>query len=178
MPSPALDALRAVIPAYAKDIGINLGVLADETVLEIQPKWGSFVAVAHAAGQPALIRAVDAAAREAGLSAEALDAAKAAASIMAMNNVYYRALHLMQNQEYRALPSRLRMNVISNPGVAKVDFELWCTAVSAVNSCGVCLDAHEEELRRRGVPVLQIQAALRIAAVVNAAGRVLAAEAA
>ncbi len=28
------------------------------------------------------------------------------------------------------------MNVIGNPGVEKVDFELWSLAVSAVNGCG------------------------------------------
>ena len=93
-----------------------------------------------------------------------------------MNNVYYRSLHLISNPEYRTLPARLRMNVIANPGVEKVDFELWCTAVSAVNGCGMCLDAHEAELKKHGVPAQQIQAALRIAAVVNAASRVIAAE--
>jgi alkyl hydroperoxide reductase subunit D len=66
--------------------------------------------------------------------------------------------------------------VIGNPGVDKTDFELWCTAVSAVNGCGMCLDAHEAELRKHNVPTLQIQAALRIAAVVNAVSRVMAAE--
>ena len=69
------------------------------------------------------------------------------------------------------------MNVIANPGVDKADFELWSTAVSAVNGCGMCLDAHEGELKTHGVPAQQIQAGLRIAAVVNAVSRVLAAEA-
>ena len=78
----------------------------------------------------------------------------------------------------RTLPARLRMNVIANPGADKTDFELWCLAVSAINGCGACLDAHEEELRKRAVPAVQIQTALRIAAVVNAVSRVLAAEAA
>jgi alkyl hydroperoxide reductase subunit D len=68
------------------------------------------------------------------------------------------------------------MNVIANPGVDKSDFELWCAAVSAVNGCGMCLDSHEEELRKRGVPNTQIQAALRIAAVVNAVSAVVRAE--
>jgi hypothetical protein len=31
----------------------------------------------------------------------------------------------------------------------------------------MCLDSHEDELKKRGVPALQIQAALRIAAVVK-----------
>ena len=174
----SLDALRAALPAYAKDLSLNLSSLAAETQLTDQQKWGAFVAAAHAVGTPAVIRAVDAAASEAGLSAEAATAARSAAAIMGMNNVYYRSLHLISNGEYKALPARLRMNVLANPGVDKIDFELWSTAVSAINGCGMCLDAHEGELKTHGVPALSIQAALRIAAVVNAVSRVIAAEAA
>jgi len=174
----SLDALRETLPAYAKDLSLNLSSLANETVLSDQQKWGCFVASAHAVGQRAVVAAAEAAARDAGLSPEAADAAKAAAAIMGMNNVYYRALHLLSNPEYRTLPARLRMNILGTPGAPKADFELWCTAVSAINGCGMCLDSHEAELKKQGVSAVQIQAALRIAAVVNAVGRVLQAEAA
>lgn len=169
----SLDALREALPAYAKDLSLNLSSLANETLLNDQQKWGTFLASAHAVGQPDVVKAIEAAAQ---LTPEARDAAKAAAAIMGMNNVYYRALHLMQNPEYRTLPARLRMNVIANPGVEKNDFELWCVAVSAINGCGACLDSHEEELKKRGVPNTQVQAALRIGAVVNAVSRVMVGE--
>ena len=172
----SLDALRESLPPYAKDLSLNLSSLAAETTLSDQQKWGAFVASAHAVGQPEVIRAVEAAADAAGLSAEANTAAKAAAAIMGMNNVYYRSLHLISNPEYRTLPARLRMNLLANPGVEKVDFELWSTAVSAVNGCGMCLDSHEGELKKHGVPAQQIQAALRIAAVINAVSRVITGE--
>jgi len=174
----SLDALREQIPAYAKDLSLNLSSLAGETLLTEQQKWGAFLASAHAVGVPAVVKAVEAAAAEAGLSPEAASAAKSAAAIMGMNNVYYRALHLVSNPEYRTLPARLRMNVMANPGVEKVDFELWCTAVSAINGCGACLDSHEQELKKHGVVNTHVQAALRIGAVVNAVSRVIAAEAA
>lgn len=174
----SLDSLREQIPAYAKDISLNLSSLAAETVLNDQQKWGCFVASAYGVGTGAVIKALEAEARAAGLSDETLDAAKAAAAIMGMNNVYYRSLHLLSNQEYKTLPARLRMNVMANPGVDKADFELWCTAVSAINGCGGCLDSHEAELKKRDVPNTAIQAGLRIASVVNAASRVIAAEAA
>ena len=172
----SLDTLRDALPSYAKDIALNLGSLASETVLSDQQKWGAFVASAHALGVPAVVASIEAAADAAGLPAEAKTAAKAAAAIMGMNNVYYRALHLISNPEYRTLPARLRMNAIANPGVEKADFELWCTAVSAINGCGMCLDSHEAELKKHGVSAQQVQAALRIAAVVNAVSRVLEAE--
>jgi len=81
----------------------------------------------------------------------AFDAARAAASIMAMNNVYYRFLSLASNKDYSGKPARLRMNVIANPGVDKNDFELWSLAVSAINGCGTRIDAHEQALQKNGV---------------------------
>ena len=130
----SLDALRESLPAYAKDLSLNLSTLASETTLSDQQKWGCFVAAAYAVPSGAVIRAVEASAREAGLSDEALQAARGAAAIMGMNNVYYRAMHLLKSsEEYRALPARLRMTIIGNPGVDKVDFELWSFAVSAID---------------------------------------------
>ena len=171
----SIDALRDLIPAYGKDISLNLSSLANETVLSDQQKWGCFLASAHAVGVAPAVKAIEAAAA-AVLTPEAMNAAKAAAAIMGMNNIYYRSLHLMKNQEYATIPARLRMNILANPGVEKVDFELWSTAVSAINGCGACLDAHEGELKKHAVPSAQIQTALRIAAVVHAASRIAASE--
>ena len=42
---------------------------------------------------------------------------------MAMNNVYYRATHLIHNDEYGQLRAGLRMNIMANPGLDKVTFE-------------------------------------------------------
>jgi lipoyl-dependent peroxiredoxin subunit D len=102
------------------------------------------------------------------LSPDALAAARAAASIMEMNIIYYRFTHLATAPDYKTLPARLRMNVIGRPGVDKTDFELQCLAVSAINGCGVCIDSHEERLREAGLTAEQIQTAVRIAAVVHA----------
>jgi alkyl hydroperoxide reductase subunit D len=171
----SIDTLRETLPAYAKDLSLNLSSLASDTTLNDQQKWGTFLASAYAVGQPQTVQAIEAAAV---LSPEAREAAKAAAAIMGMNNVYYRALHLMKNAEYRTLPARLRMNILANPGVDKIDFELWSFAVSAINGCGLCLDSHEAELKKHAVPTANIHTALRIAAVVNAVSHVLAGEAA
>jgi alkyl hydroperoxide reductase subunit D len=170
----SLDALRETLPAYAKDLSLNLSSLANETTLSDQQKWGCFLASAYGIGQPEVIASIETAASA--LTPEAATAAKAAAAIMGMNNVYYRALHLIHNPEYRTLPAKLRMNVIANPGVDKADFELWSLAVSAINGCGMCLDSHEAELRKHGVPNTSVQTALRIASVVHAVSRVVAAE--
>ena len=172
----SIEALRERLPAYAKDLSLNLSTLAGETTLNDQQKWGVFVASAYAVGQSDAVREVNKAAEGAGVTQEALTAARAAAAIMGMNNVYYRSLHLLSNPEYKTLPARLRMNIIGNPGVDKADFELWCLAVSAINGCGMCLDSHEAELRKHGVSSSAIQTAMRIAATVNAVSRIIAAE--
>ncbi len=173
----SIDALRDALPSYAKDLSLNLSSLASETLLSDAQKWGCFLACAYAVGEGQTVRAFEAEASRY-LSPEAMTAAKSAAAIMGMNNVYYRSLHLMHNGEYKTLPARLRMNILANPGAPKVEYELWCTAVSAINGCGACIDAHEKTLREHGATNVQIQASLRIAAVVNAVSRVLAAEAA
>lgn len=173
----SLQDIRNALPEYAQDIKHNLDALVAETTLSDQQKWGCFLACAYAAGEPTFIRAIEHE-TDARLSAEAKIAVKKAAAIMAMNTVYYRAINLLQNHDYRAEPPNLSMAALSNPGIDKIDFELWALAISAVSGCGSCLNAHESELHKRGVSLLRVQTALRIAAVVNAASAVLRAEAA
>jgi alkyl hydroperoxide reductase subunit D len=92
---------------------------------------------------------------------------------MGMNNVYYRFLHLVGDADYQTMPARLRMNVMANPGIDKLDFELYSLAVSAVNGCGLCIESHEKLLRKHEVSREAIQSAVRIAAVVHAVAVVL-----
>ena len=173
----SIETLKARLPEHAKDLKLNLSSLASETVLTEQQKAGVFVASAIASRNPEVTEAMMAefAPR---LSPEAMAAAKAAAAIMAMNNVYYRFTHLACAADYRTMPAKLRMNVIGKPGVAKADFELWSLAVSAINGCGMCIDAHERELRAAGLSAEMIQAAVRIASVVHAVAVTLENEAA
>lgn len=173
----SIETLKNQVPEYAKDIRLNLSTLAGEETLNDQQKWGTFLSCALAAGNETVIQAVHAEAAVK-MTAEALNAAKAAAAIMAMNNVYYKFTGMIENQEYRTMPARLRMNVIGNPGVDKVDFELWSLAVSALNGCQFCVNAHEPVVVKAGLSKEQVQAAVRIAAVVSAASAAISGEAA
>jgi alkyl hydroperoxide reductase subunit D len=172
----SFEALRNRLPDYAKDLKLNLGSLASEPSLTPQQRAGTFVASALASRNAATTAAIVAAFAPA-LSPEALAAAKAAAAIMGMNNVYYRFTHVVGG-DYANLPARLRMNVIGRPGVEKADFELWCLAVSAINGCGACMASHEQAVRQAGLLAEQVQAAVRIAATVHAVAAVLDGEAA
>jgi len=142
----SIAALKERIPDFAKDVRLNLASIEADDTLGTQTKYGLFLAAAVATRNPDVIAVMEAEAARA-LAPAAIAAAKAAAAIMAMNNVYYRFIHLASNKEYGTMPARLRMNVIANPGVDKSDFELWSLAVSAINGCGTCIDAHEKVLR-------------------------------
>lgn len=173
----SLENIKNAIPDYAKDIKLNVSGIANEETLSEQQFWGTVMACAMAGGNDFVIRET---AEEAGahLSPEAMNAAKSAASIMAMNNVYYKFVGMSANPEYKTMPAKLRMNVIGNPGVDKGDFELWSLAVSAMNGCKYCVDAHEAQLKAHNMTSSHIQTAVRIASVMAAASAVLSAEAA
>lgn len=170
----SIDTLKDRLPDYARDIKLNLSSLASEQLLTPQQRAGSFIAAALAANHAPTTQAiVDAFASE--LTPEALNAVKIAATLMAMNNIYYRFEHLVHADDYNTLPAKLRMTAMAKPGVDKVDFELWSLVVSAVNGCGLCLESHEKVLREHGLSAEQVQAGIRIAATVHSA-RTLAAE--
>ena len=164
----SIEALKQRMPDFAKDVRLNLGALANDETLGEQAKWGLLLACAVATRNADVVAAIDEEAN-AHLSPQAREAALAAASIMAMNNVYYRFVHLATNKAYAKLPAKLRMNVIASPGVPKADFELWSLAVSAINGCGMCIDAHEKVLVEAGVTTDAIQTAVRFAAIVQSA---------
>ena len=167
-----LEALIDTLPSFAKDLKLNLSSLLRQTELNSQQAWGTLVASAVAARNADLLRAAEGEAAQ-HVSPETLEAAKGAAAIMGMNNIYYRFLHLAENEKYRTIPARLRMNILRTHGVDVVDFELWSTAVSAINGCGSCVKAHERVLREKGLPEESVLAAIRIAAVVHAIAVVL-----
>ncbi len=165
-----LEQLKNKLPDYAKDIKLNLAsVLTEEGAGDLSQKqiYHIALAVAYTSKNFHVIESIfDEASKI--LSAADIHAAKAAATIMAMNNIYYRFVHLISDKSFSSLPAKLRMNVIGNPGIDKIDFELNCLAVSAINGCGMCIDAHTNELIKAGVSKLGIQSVVRIASVLNA----------
>ncbi|HEX6968132.1 MAG TPA: carboxymuconolactone decarboxylase family protein [Micromonosporaceae bacterium] len=172
-----LEAIKAALPEYAKDIKLNLGSTIANSTLPPETAWGTALACAVAARNPVVLREIAAEAAT-HMKDEAITAAKGAGAIMGMNNVYYRAKHLIGDEAYASIPARLRMHLIGKPGVDQAVFELWCLAVSAINGCGVCLESHEKVVRKADYSREQVHEALRIAAVVHAAAVTLDAEAA
>lgn len=170
-----LSELRNTLPDYARDLKLNLDSVLGQSGspgLEGQQIRAIALASALAGRYLPLTQALEAFAAEQ-LSPEQINGAKATAAIMAMNNVYYRATHLIHNDEYGQLRAGLRMNILANPGLDKTTFELASLAVSAINGCGACMDSHERVIREHGVGAQGVQSALKIAAVVHAVAVVL-----
>jgi alkyl hydroperoxide reductase subunit D len=168
-----LDALIDSLPSFAKDLKLNYSSLVrNNTEMNAQQLWGTVVATSIATRSATLTAAVLTAAPE-HLSAQALEAAKAVAAIMGMNNIWYRFHHLSSNPKYATMPARLRMSALRGHGVEEADTELWALAVSAVNGCAKCVDAHEKVVREKGVSEELIAAAIRITSVMHAIGAVV-----
>jgi alkyl hydroperoxide reductase subunit D len=169
----SIDTLIEGLPNYAKDLKLNYSTLVRQnSELTAQQLWGTVLASAMATRNDELTEA----ALEEGakhLTPQALEAAKSAAAVMGMNNIYYRFLHLTSNEKYATMPARLRMNVMRTHGVDHVDFELWGLAVSAINGCGKCVDSHEKVVREKGASEEIVLATIRVASVVHAIGSVL-----
>jgi alkyl hydroperoxide reductase subunit D len=162
----SMESIKGRLPAFAKDAKLNLSSMLSDETLPAQQRYGLFLACAIATRNRDVMVAFDELAR-ANLTPQAQDAARAAATVMAMNNIYYRFVHLADNRAYETKPARLRMNVIGNPGVDKADFELWSLAVSAINGCGKCINAHEKVLLGAGVGEDAIQTAVRFASIIQ-----------
>jgi lipoyl-dependent peroxiredoxin subunit D len=171
----SIESIRDQLPDYARDLKLNLGsVLTTQGAPGLSETQVASVALATAiaARNPQLTRAVESWA-ETKLDDAHKTAARAAAAIMGMNNIYYRFLHLVEDGEYQTMPARLRMNIIGSPGIDKLDFELLSLAVSAVNGCGMCIVSHERKLRDGGISREMIQSAVRIASVIHAVAGVI-----
>ena len=170
-----LQELLDTLPNYSKDFRLNLPGLLQQSELTPQQAWGTLVASAFASRNAGLLRTVI---QEAAphINEQVIEAAKAAAAIMGMNNIFYRFQHLIEKEKYSEMPARLRMQALRNHGVDQTDFELWCTAVSAINGCGKCLVAHERVVLEKGISEDTVLAAVRIASVVHGLAVVLDAE--
>jgi alkyl hydroperoxide reductase subunit D len=165
--SVSVEAVRALIPDAARDIKLNLQSVLQTSVLSPAQRWGVALAAAITTRNPQLLAAVMSDAR-AQVDATVIEDAKAAAALMAMNNIYYRFRHIVGKDSYGQKPARLRMNRLGQPASNKLDFELFALAVSAINNCEMCVRAHEKVVTEGGLTEDHVHDAVRIAATIQA----------
>jgi alkyl hydroperoxide reductase subunit D len=161
--------LAEAFPDVAKDIRVNLQNVLTPGALNADQVWGTAIACAHAARNAELRQAIEADAKSAGIGDGVVADARAAAVIMAMNNVFYRFKHVIAKEDYEKRPARLRMQRLAQVTSNKADFELFCLAVSAINNCQSCMAAHEAGVLKHGLTEDHVLDSIRIAATIHAA---------
>ena len=166
-----VDQLKETIPDYAKDTRLNIDAVIKRSSLTPELAEAVAVAAAFATGNTKFwtwVHSVIADRQEA-------DAALTAASLMAMNNVWYPYVEMADDPNLSGLPAQLRMNAIAtHGGTTKANFEAYSLAASIVGKCHFCVRAHYETLKAEGWTVEQLRDVGRIAAVITSVSKVLA----
>ncbi len=112
-------------------------------------------------------------AEEQGAAPAEVAEAAGCASLLAANNVFYRFRHFTQKEKYTQIPARIRMQLMMKPVTGKEFFELMSLAISAVNGCEMCVNAHEDSLIKLATTEERIFDAVRIASLVTATGKII-----
>lgn len=165
-----VDQIKEALPEYAKDTKLNLDSVINRSTLDSTEAHGCALAAAMATGNGKLVSFVQSSMED----AKERDAALTAASLMAMNNVWYPYVEMAEDESLRGLPAQLRMNAIStHGGTTKARFESYSLAASIVGKCHFCVKAHYDTLKKEGYSVEQLRDIGRIASVITSVARVL-----
>lgn len=167
-----VDALKEQsIPDYAKDTKLNLDAVIKRSTLPVEEAEAVALAAAFATGKSGFWTWLHGQLTD----RKEADAALTAASLMAMNNIWYPFVEMADDANLKGLPAQLRMNAIStHGGTTKGRFEAYSLAASIVGKCHFCVKAHYETLKQEGYTVEQLRDIGRIASVITAVSRVLA----
>jgi len=112
-------------------------------------------------------------AQDQGADAAEIAEAVGCASLLASNNVFYRFRHFTQKEKYTQIPARIRMQLMMKPVTGKEFFELMSLAISAVNGCEMCVNAHEDSLIKLSTTEERIFDAVRIASLITSTGKLI-----
>lgn len=171
-----MENIKNQMQDYAKDIKLNLSsVMTEEGSTGLTQKQIDMIALgcAYAIKNTEVTKELKDS-MDATLTDDELYGVKAAVSLMSMNNIYYRFVHLSENDAIAKMPAKLRMNVMRDPKIDKKDFELISLAVSAINGCGMCISSHIHSLQKLDVTNDAIQSTAKIASVIHALDQSLA----
>lgn len=164
-----VDDLKKEIPDYAKDIKLNLDTTIKRSVLGETAEYVA-LAAAFATGHHKMWTWIHSEMTD----RQEAEAAITAASLMAMNNVWYPYVEMSKDIQLKNLPAQLRMNAIStHGGTTKNKFEAYSLAASIVGKCEFCVKAHYDTLRKAGSTVEQLRDIGRISSVIVAVSKIM-----
>ncbi len=167
-----VDQVKESIPDHAKDIKLNLDAVMNRSGLDEVDAHACAFAAAIAANNGDL--AFEISMNGPLMGTDEREAAKTAAALMGMNNVYYPFVEMTEDSDLKGLPPGLRMNAYANHGgVSKKKFEMYALAASIVGKCHFCVKNHYDVLKKEGMTVTELQAVGKIAAVVAAINKII-----
>lgn len=161
-----LSGLLSRLPEESKDLRINAKRLLEDAGMGQERAWAVALTSAYFLKNAELISAIEKDASSV-ISKEAIEDAKASASIMGMNGIYYRFRHLVEKESYNKKPANLRMMRMAKPATTKIDFELNSMACAVLAGCQMCIQSHEKILLDGGVSEDEVHDVARIAAVLH-----------
>lgn len=169
----SLDLLVNAETKYVRDLRINLKNAINVESLSRKEAYAIALCVAVNEKNDTLKKSFSKILEEEGAAKEEIAEVYSCASLLAVNNVFYRFRHFMGKESYNTTPARVKMNIMMNPVMGKEFFELMSLVVSAVNGCEMCVKAHEDSLIKMGSNETRIFDAVRIGAVVRGLSAIL-----
>ena len=167
-----VETIKNSIPDHSKDIKLNLDSVINRSPLSPEDTNAVAFVAALASGNGALAFEIETKSVLVEFETEKT-AAKTAASLMAMNNMWYPYVEMTGDPELKGLPAGLRMNAYAtHGGVSKKKFEMYALAASIIGKCHFCVKNHYDVLKKEGMTVQELQHVGKIAAVINAVGKI------
>lgn len=169
----ALDSLESADSRYLRDLKVNVSnVLKSKHLSEKETALLS-VSIASNAKNDELLKGFAKLAKANEAIEEEIAEAIACASLLASNNVFYRFRHFLNKESYNKMPGKIKMNIMMKPVLGKEFFELMSLAVSAVNACEMCVNAHENSLKSLETTEERIWDAVRLASVISSLDKIV-----
>lgn len=169
----SLNLLEKGNSRYVRDLKLNFTSTLTSSYLSEQECALVALSIAVNNNNAVLTNFLEKHALEKGATAEEIAEAAGCASLLALNNVFYRFRHFTGKEKYTQIPARIRMQLMSSPVTGKEFFELMSIAVSAVNGCEMCVNAHEKSILALGSSEERVFDAVRIASIITATGKVI-----
>lgn len=167
-----VEIIKDSIPDHSKDIKLNLDTVINRSVLSVQDTHACALVAALAAGNGELSYAIMTSGELDNFPKE-MEAAKTAASLMGMNNIWYPYVEMCNDPELKGLPVGLRMNAyVNHAGVSKKQFELYALVASIIGKCHFCVKNHYDILKKEGMTAQELHHAGKIASVIHAIGKI------
>ena len=130
-----IDNLRSAMPDYARDIRLNLGSVISAPRLDPAMAWGSALTAALVSKNAQVIQNITEDA-QAVMDDQHIKAAKSAAAMMSMTNVWYKFTDLIRDNEIKNQPPKLRMNCRADPRRCRSRI---VRSVEPRGECGKCV---------------------------------------